>query len=481
MAKTLADFFRDAAATTSSAEYSLATGKHGLKVNEVYPFDNFKLPKGDPNRIRPAIIAAATVNKITVDRFGNPVKDPAGVDVVEHFTTTLALTIESGVAKWSVWCRDKFQEGRDIAGGNNIPPDDRIKACANCTASANRIPLTKGMKKLHNSRPVSASCDFWTQFKIDESLCPHVIYFLKQLVSAHPDFEADAIDQYDLLFGTASSPTTARAFDFERTIFKNPIGIKGEQGSGKTYDAFALAKKHGLPLFLVAGNEGTETSDLKGYLVPHASGLVWKDGPMAAAFRAAKTDKALLVVDEILRIPTRELSLFLTALSKFDGHYRFRTGRMLEVVDGVGQEEELIVPCENLLVFVTTNVGSQFAINDMDPAMEERFVWFYRKTEESQLKKILQGALDIKGYSTAKAEVLLKFFRKMKELKNKGMVRASPTTRPLVRAIELCDIESELPATLKLQMLYWVGDTAEGEPIAEQMKPITDLIDAVFK
>ena len=119
---------------------------------------------------------------------------------------------------------------------------------------------------------------------------------------------------------------------------------------------------------------------------------------------------------------------------------------------GVGKEEELVVSAQNLLVLVTTNVGSQFAVYEMDIAFEERFVWFYRRTEQAKLRKILAAEMHLKGYSGSKVDALVKFFIKMKELKAKGMLRATPSTRPLVRAIELCDTEAELPDALKTQM-----------------------------
>jgi len=346
---------------------------------------------------------------------------------------------------------------------------------------AKQAGLTKDMKKLHNSRPESASCDFWPAYKKDQTLCEHTLFFLKTLLKQAPDFQADAEAEYDLIFGTTGTAAPARDFDFERLVFKTPVGIKGEQGAGKTFDAFALSKKHGLPLYLVPGHEGVEARDLLGHLVPHAKDLVWKDGGVAAAFRGAQTEKVLMVLDEILRIPTREQTLLLTALTPLDGHYHLRTGRMVAVVDGVGKEEELVVSTLNLLVLATTNVGSQFAVNEMDPAMEERFVWIYRRTEEDKLRKILSDEMRLKGYSGSKVDALVKFFIKMKDLKSKGMVRASPSTRPLVRSVQLCDAESELAGALKTQMLYWVSDNAEGEPIPEQMKSVTELIDTLFK
>lgn len=471
MMKTLEEYISDANSSTSSAELSL---DGDIQINQVYPYQGFT-----DEQVSPSIVACATVQKRMFDNKGRPVKDPVtGMGIVETFTTMLAFRIAAGVPEWSIWCRDKFVEGvKDTANAVSA----RIQMCADCAPLAKRAGLVKDMQKLEGSRPVSNSCDFWPEYKKTGTLCEHTLFFLRQLQKAQPKFKEDTEAEYDFVFGIPSAVAKAKDFDFERVVFKTPVGIKGEQGAGKTYDAFQLSKKHGLPLYLVAGHEGVEARDLLGHLVPHAKDLVWKDGGVAAAFRGAQTGKVLMVIDEILRIPTREQTLLLTALTPLDGHYYLRTGRMTAVVDGVGKEEELVVPTQNLLVLATTNVGSQFAVNEMDPAMEERFVWFYRRTEEAKLRKILAAEMHLKGYSAAKVNPLVKFFMKMKELKSKGMVRATPSTRPLVRAIQLCDAESEIPNALKTQMLYWVSDNAEGEPIPEQLKSVMELIDALFK
>lgn len=469
MKKSLKEICAEASASVPSADLSISGI---ISVNEVYPFRSFT-----DLSVSPAIISHATVHKTTFDHKGRPMKGPDGKELVESFTTVLALTV-GAKPQWAIWCRDKFIEGRET--GTKLATEDRIKLCAQCAVAPKQAGLTKEMVNLHNSRPVSDSCTFWEKFKADETLCEHTLFFLKQLEQSHPNFEEDALGEYDFIFGIPAAAAAPKAFDFERVVFSTPVGIKGEQGSGKTYDAFQLSKKHGLPLYLVAGHEGVEARDLLGHLVPYAKDLVWKDGGVAAAFRGAQTNKVLLVIDEILRIPTREQTLLLTALSPLDSHYHLRTGRMVSVVDGVGKEEELVVPTKNLLVLVTTNVGSQFAVNEMDPAMEERFVWFYRQTEMDKLRKILAAELTAKSYSKAKLEGLVNFFLKMKDLRAKGMVKSTPSTRPLVRTIQISDVEAEIPDALKAQMLIWVSDTAEGEPVMEQLKSITDIINTVF-
>ena len=181
--------------------------------------------------------------------------------------------------------------------------------------------------------------------------------------------------------------------ELKRFAFKIPVLIEGDRGSGKTYEAFEYAKSLDIEPSFVGGHAGIESIDLLGCLVPYAgqenkiedtsvsaadffsgdyqmkvsssnsNSLIWKDGPIAEAFRKAQNgEKAILIIDELLRIPQRELNILLTALSPVHGKYNLRTGRILEVIDGVAREEVLSCDTRDLFVLATTNVGGQYAV-----------------------------------------------------------------------------------------------------------------------
>ena len=181
--------------------------------------------------------------------------------------------------------------------------------------------------------------------------------------------------------------------ELKRFAFKIPVLVEGDRGSGKTYEAFEYAKSLNIEPSFVGGHAGIESIDLLGCLVPyagqenkledtsvsaadffsgdyqmkvssgHSNSLIWKDGPIAEAFRKAQSgEKAVLIIDELLRIPQRELNILLTALSPVHGKYNLRTGRILEVINGVAREEVLSCDTRNLFVLATTNVGGQYAV-----------------------------------------------------------------------------------------------------------------------
>jgi MoxR-like ATPase len=222
--------------------------------------------------------------------------------------------------------------------------------------------------------------------------------------------------------------------------------------------------------------------DMLGYLVPVGyQQMVWKDGPLSEAFRKAGKAKVVLLIDELLRIPERELSVLLTAFAPDRGVYRLRTGRIKEVLDGVAVEEVLECPVENLCVIATTNVGAEYAVDEIDPALAERFVIIRKDSTVDALRVILAEVVKRVGLPAKKAEQLLKFFQKMTEAKARGLVRHAPTTRTLVRALELAGTTDRLPQAVQALSLLWVARTSEGQPVPEQLTTVKKFIDACIK
>ncbi len=132
----------------------------------------------------------------------------------------------------------------------------------------------------------------------------------------------------------------------------------------------------------VDGKEGMEDIDLIGAIVPQGADRVWVDGPLTRAFRRAQTEKVVLFVDEITAIPTAHTNLLKGALNP--------TPRKLLELQGVTPQgnspsdkfyyleipqttEILTAPVENLMVVAACNLGSQYAVHPLDPALERRF------------------------------------------------------------------------------------------------------------
>lgn len=311
--------------------------------------------------------------------------------------------------------------------------------------------------------------------------------------------------------------------ELKKFAFKIPVLIEGDRGSGKTYEAFAFAKSLGIEPSYIGGYTGIESIDLLGCLVPYAgqeskiedtsvsaadffSGsyqmkvsssnsnrLVWKDGPIAEAFRIAQSGKkSILIIDELLRIPQRELNILIPALTPEGGEYDekekmivgakyyLRTGRILEVIDGVAREEVLSCDTRNLFILATTNVGGQYAVDTIDPALAERFIVLRKDTEFDTLVSILKEKAKEKGFNETLAEKAGLFLNRMTDAKEQGLVAEVPTLRTLSRAFDLAEQEEEVKEYILVQKLLWVDRDVYGKPVKEQMEVIKNLLESYF-
>lgn len=386
-----------------------------------------------------------------------------------------------GEARMDIWCGDKFTEGRKM---------DNVEAKQRCDEAAEGLPnkakLAAQLMGLYAQQPASASCTFWNDLRKHKKLCRHTSHVLAHLRDNVPDYKAQLQTMYESATMGGSSTPASETLLLEELAFRVPVLYEGERGAGKTVTARAFAREHGYKRVELGGHEGVESPDLLGYLVPFDKGaMVWKDGPLSEAFRSAKKQKTVFIIDELLRIRQRELSILLTALNPDEGVYRIRTGRIMAVEDGVAVEEELECPVENLCVVATTNVGSEYAVDDIDPALAERFVILRKDTSPAELKRILSSVAKKHSVDMACVGHAVSFFTKMTEARSRGLVKHAPTTRTLVRAFELAagngGTLDEVKRGVRTQVLLWVARTAEGHPVPEQVSDVEKLIDRCFK
>lgn len=314
--------------------------------------------------------------------------------------------------------------------------------------------------------------------------------------------------------GVIEKPAKKESEPFEqlkRFAFKIPVLVEGDRGSGKTYEAFEYAKSLNIVPSFVGGHSGIESIDLLGCLVPYAgqenkiedtsvsaadffsgdyqmkisssnsNSLIWKDGPIAEAFRKAQNgEKAILIIDELLRIPQRELNILLTALSPIHGKYNLRTGRILGVIDGVAKEEVLSCDTRNLFILATTNVGGQYAVDTIDPALAERFIVVRKDTEVDTLIGILKNKAEEKSFHFTLAQKAGLFFEKMTDAKEQGLVAEVPTLRTLSRAFDLAEKEEDVKDYILAQKLLWVDRDVYGKPVQEQIELVERIINTYF-
>lgn len=379
-----------------------------------------------------------------------------------------------------IWCGD--QNYLEETPGKDAERETRVENAIRGLPVTKAAQVAQAMRSLAGKYPRSAKCHFWQNWRRDGSLCKHTETFLAYLKKNNPNFINEMRNSYAAVVNETTESAGANAHSgLAKLAFKVPVLFEGDRGSGKTTTAREFAREHGYTCIELGGHEGLEAPDMLGYLVPFKDGqLVWKDGPLAEAFRKAAKEKVVLIIDELLRIRQRELSLLLTALSPDRDVYRLRTGRIREVVDGVALEEELTCPTENLCVIATTNVGAEYAVDDIDPALAERFVVIRKDTTTTELTRILAQIAHNKGFTAKAATRLVNFFQKMEEARTRGLVKHSPTTRTLARAMNIAETEDALVDALRMQVLLWVSRDASGRPVQEQLDTVERILGRIF-
>lgn len=344
------------------------------------------------------------------------------------------------------------------------------------------------------------------------AMCKHIVGVCNTFKDNISYITDDMLSEAGVIEKPAKNEEKEEPFkELKRFAFKIPVLVEGDRGSGKTYEAFEYAKSLGIEPSFVGGHAGIESIDLLGCLVPYAgqeskiedtsvsaadffsgdyqmnissnnnNSLIWKDGPIAEAFRKAQNGKkSILIIDELLRIPQRELNILLTALSPVHGKYNLRTGRILEVIDGVAREEVLSCDTRDLFVLATTNVGGQYAVDTIDPALAERFIVLRKDTEFDTLVSILKQKAREKGFNETLAEKAGLFLNRMTDAKEQGLIEEVPTLRTLSRAFDLAEKEDEVKDYIFDQHLLWVARDVYGKPDKEQVRCVKRILEDII-
>lgn len=353
-------------------------------------------------------------------------------------------------------------------------------------------------------KPVSAN-------GIIYNVCKHIIGVCDTFKDKISYITDDMVSEAGVIVAKSPIKEEEPFKELKRFAFKIPVLVEGDRGSGKTYEAFEYAKSLNIEPSFVGGHAGIESIDLLGCLVPYAgqenklqdtsvsaadffsgdyqmkvssnssNSLIWKDGPIAEAFRKAQNgEKSILIIDELLRIPQRELNILLTALSPVHGKYNLRTGRILEVIDGVAREEVLSCDTQNLFVLATTNVGGQYAVDTIDPALAERFIVLRKDTEFDTLVSILKEKAKSKGFNETMAEKAGLFLNRMTDAKEQGLIEEVPTLRTLSRAFDLAEKEDEVKDYIFDQHLLWVARDVYGKPDKEEVRCVKRILEDII-
>jgi len=269
----------------------------------------------------------------------------------------------------------------------------------------------------------------------------------------------------------------------DRYFFKKHILVQGEKGGGKTFAVHKMLKDRKVPFEEIDGHEGIEAIDLLGYYLKDASGnMVWMDGVLTKAFRSALTKPTVLFVDEVLRIPSRELNILVGALAPMsDSTYTLRTNRIVNMVDGVGESEYLAIPVENLWCVGTTNVGAGYQVDDIDDALADRFRTVIKHTSNSELETILNIYATEKKMNLDIVPKMVEFYTQMRDFMVSGEIEKIVNTRHLCEVLQLADDVSEVKSYMFDLIPTWTTMDTNGNPNKAERDIITKLIKKIIK
>ena len=269
----------------------------------------------------------------------------------------------------------------------------------------------------------------------------------------------------------------------DRYFFKKHLLIQGEKGGGKTYSVDKLLRDRSIDSELIIGHEGIEAIDMLGYYVKTDTGeLVWLDGALTKAFRKAVDGEVALFIDEMLRIPTRELNILVGSLTPSSaGTYRLRTNRVVNVVDGVGETELIEIPMANLWCIGTTNVGAGYQVDEIDDALADRFRVVNKTTSNSELESILNSCADSVGINRDIVPKMVEFYTQMKDLVVSGELEKNVNTRHLCEALQLSNETAEVKTYMIDLIPTWTSQDTNGQPNKAERDIINKLLKKIMK
>lgn len=258
--------------------------------------------------------------------------------------------------------------------------------------------------------------------------------------------------------------------------------VFGPPGSGKTYLGLYLAEKDGYQLEILAGKESLRDEDMIGtFRIVDGSNAKWIDGPLTRAFRrAANGEKVMLIVDEITRIPTRYLNIFIEVMNNYDPDnyvfYNHITG------------ETLRAPRENLVIFATANVN-QVGTNEIPEALLDRFA-SYLYVDFPSMEEELK-ILKHHGLSDETAQVLVRFAHATRRMHEDGVLEFPVSTRCLVtlargirNVVKEKDFDREIRVGMELlkgQMPYLTGSVTGNTEWEETANALLELYLNVYQ
>jgi len=273
----------------------------------------------------------------------------------------------------------------------------------------------------------------------------------------------------------------------ERNAFKNrQMLIFGKHGTGKTYNIRKFIEANNYTLINIQGNESIDDIYLKGHLIKDYEGnFKWKYGKLSLAYkRALKGEKVIVFIDEFLRLPEKTFNNLITAMDPYEGYYIFDTERpiknnTLEDEDCL-ETEELKVSINNLWFICATNIGREYNVEELEPALKDRFIIYNMEMKKNDKYNLIKKIIKEANYEE-ETEHLLLFFKKIERLYELEEIDNNINIRHISDIVLMSENIKEIPYRVKDKILVWVSNDLNGNPIKEQKEIIEKIINEIWK
>jgi MoxR-like ATPase len=275
----------------------------------------------------------------------------------------------------------------------------------------------------------------------------------------------------------------------------------GPTGSGKTFCFQEAVRLTNQPCELVEGYEGLEDLDFVGAIVPQPPRLeevggnlvvipeskCWVDGPVARAMRRALIEqrRVYLFVDELNRIQTRKLAVLTGLLNPIPAAV-LRAAGVAPAVDAAEYYvlpihltgERIAVPVDWFAVAGACNMGRQYAVNDLDPALLSRLTL---KLEFAYLGEADEVALVVErtGRPLAMAQVMVRTAAETRRLCGLGELPGEVDTRVLLdwaREARGADLDALWQAAAITWLAGVAGRDLRGQVLDGNAQAIRDIL-----
>lgn len=390
--------------------------------------------------------------------------------------------------QWGYWCGDQWMEG--VAKDQAARRDQGLDYL-----KSKGLRVGSGGVTLHDGAGFgrSTTCNFFQ----NGNSCKHrngVFHYIQNTLGLDAFVNSVRDGTAPLMggVGPVAEPVAASGPDpmlvkLGRYAFSRNVVLEGDKGWGKTWLVTKFAADPAgdvQKVVYIGGHEGLESVDLIGHMIKAQDGsLAWKDGKLSEAFRCASAGiKTLVLFDEVLRVRKRELSVLVGALAPHaDGKLHLSTGRAINVIDGIAEEEVLSCERSDLWVVGTTNVGAGYEVDDMEEALSDRFPIVLRIEGGSQmLKDKLGPVIDGRKFSSALLTRFVKLFEGYATGRVNSFVTRQMNLRHLVEVVESATTEGEVVELVRDRIPQWVDRDVNGGLVKAQLDFVNELIAEAF-